>query len=287
LPDRGFGNKQDHTQTGSGRQENSYQPIPMTTMRNKKINIELLFLGSGNAFAPGRAYGSFLVDDRILFEATPTTLPALRELNIPLKDIEYLFISHFHGDHCFGLPFIFLDHYFVTKRKKPLTIIGPKGLKKLSYTLIDLAFPDTRKRYSRNFPVKILEVSPGKEYSLKTMTFKVFKMSHGKNYNLGFSLAYKKKRLAYSGDTGLGPSLLELLQGANIAVLEMTSLDGDYPFHLNQENILEIRKQLPPETRLILTHLPALTGKQEKALKQNPYGVLLPAEDRQRYKFEL
>jgi ribonuclease BN (tRNA processing enzyme) len=259
----------------------------MTTMRNKKIGIELLFLGSGNAFAPGRAYGSFLVDDRILFEATPTTLPVIKELNIPLENIEHIFISHFHGDHCFGLHFILLDHYFITKRKKPLTIIGPKGLKKLSYTLIDLAFPGTRKRYSRNFPVEILEVSPGKEYSLKNLNFKVFKMSHGKTSNLGFSLTYKKKRLAYSGDTGLSASLLELLQGANIAVLEMTSIDDDYPYHLNQENILEIRKQLPPETPLILIHLPALTRRQAKALEQNPYGVLLPAEDRRRYKFDL
>ena len=109
----------------------------------------------------------------------------------------------------------------------------------------------------------------------------------GRHYNLGFSLTYKKKRLSYSGDTGPSPSLLELLQGANIAVLEMTSIDDDYPYHLNQENILEIRKQLPPKTPLILTHLPALTRRQAKALEQNPYGVLLPAEDRQRYKFDL
>jgi ribonuclease Z len=256
-------------------------------MKKNQTQIELLFLGSGNAFAPGRAYGSFLVDNRILFEATPTTLPAIRELNIPLEDIQYIFISHFHGDHCFGLPFIFLDHYFVTKRKKPLTIIGPKGLKKLSYTLIDLAFPDTRRRYSRNFPMKILEVSPGREYSLEKMTFKAFKMSHGKTSGLGFSLFYKKKRLAYSGDTGPFPFLSEVLQGANIAVLEMSSIEDDYPFHLNLGNILEIRRQLPPETRLILTHLPTLTGKQVKALTENPYGVLLPAEDRQRYQFNL
>ena len=256
-------------------------------MPKKQTHIELLFLGSGNAFAPGRAYGSFLVDGRILFEATPTTLPTLRELGIPVEEIQYLFISHFHGDHCFGLPFIFLDHYFMTKRKKPLTIIGPKGLKKLTHTLIDLAFPDTRKRYSCNFPVEFVEVSPGKEYALKAMTFKVFKMSHGKISNMGFNLAFNHKRLAYCGDTGPCPSLLELLQGADIAVLEMTSIDGDYPFHLNQENILEIRRQLSPETRLILTHLPALTRKQSKALIQNPYGVLLPAVDKQRYQFDL
>jgi ribonuclease BN (tRNA processing enzyme) len=256
-------------------------------MTKKKTHIELHFLGSGNAFAPGRSYGSFLVDGRILFEAPPTTLPALREMGKLLEDIRYIFISHFHGDHCFGLPFIFLDHYFMTKRGKPLTIIGPKGVKKLAHTLIDLAFPDTRRRYSRNFPVEFLEVSPGKEYSLPGITFKVFKMSHGKISNLGFSLVYKHRRLAYCGDTGPCPSLLELLHDANIAIIEMSSIDNDYPYHLNQENILEIRRQLPSKTSLILTHLPTLTGKQVKALEKNPYGVLLPAVDKHRYQFDL
>ncbi len=256
-------------------------------MPKKKTHIELHFLGSGNAFAPGRSYGSFLMDGRILFEAPPTTLPTLREMGKPLEDIQYIFISHFHGDHYFGLPFIFLDHYFIIKRKKPLIIIGPKGLKKLTHTLIDLAFPDTRKRYSRNFPVEFLEVSPGKEYTLPGLTFKVFKMSHGKIPNLGFNLAYKHKRLAYCGDTGPCPALKELLQDADIVVLEMTSIDDHYPYHLNQENILEIRRQLPSKTPLILTHLPDLNRKQEKALSRNPYGVLLPARDKQRYQFDL
>jgi ribonuclease BN (tRNA processing enzyme) len=256
-------------------------------MPKKQTHIELLFLGSGNAFAPGRAYGSFLVDGRILFEATPTTLPTLREMGEPLEEIRYIFISHLHGDHCFGLPFIFLDHYFVTKRVEPLIVIGPKGLRKLTHTLIDLAFPDTRKRYSRNFPVEFLEVSPGREYPLQGTTFKVFKMSHGKMSNLGFRLVYKHKRLAYSGDTGPCPALSDLIHDANIAILEMTSIDGDYPFHLNRENILEIRRQLPPQAPLILTHLPVLNAKQSRALAQNPSGVILAAKDKQRYQFDL
>jgi ribonuclease Z len=256
-------------------------------MTKKKTHIELQFLGSGNAFASGRSYGSFLVDGRILFETPPTTLPALREMGKPLEDIQYIFISHFHGDHCFGLPFIFLNHYFITKRDKPLVIIGPKGVKKLSHTLIDLAFPDTRRRYSLRFPVEFLEVSPGKEYSLPGMTFKVFKMSHGKISNLGISLVYKHRRLAYCGDTGPCPSLLKLLHNADIGVIEMSSIDDDYPFHLNRQNVLEIRKQIPSKTSLILTHLPTLTRKQSKALAQNPYGVLLPAADKERYQFDL
>lgn len=256
-------------------------------MREKQSYIELLFLGSGNGFTPGRAYSSFLVDGRILFEAAPTTLPAVNKLGIPLKDIQYLFISHLHADHCFGLPFIFLDHYFVTRRKTPLTIIGPKGIKKFSNDLMDMAFPDTRKKYSKNFPVEYLEVSPGKAYTLRDMTFNTHKMFHFDIQVIGFSLFYKHRRLAYSGDTGPCPGLTALLDGADIAVLEMTSMDSDFPSHLNMQNILEIRRQLPPETKLVLTHLPALTGEQVKTLEKNPCGALVLAEDLKRFKFGL
>jgi ribonuclease BN (tRNA processing enzyme) len=254
-------------------------------MRKKQTNIELLFLGSGNGFTPGRAYGSFLVDGRILFEAAPTTLPAVNKLGISLEDIQYLFISHFHADHCFGLPFIFLDHYFMTRRKNPLMIIGPKGIKKFSNNLMDLAFPDTRKKYSKNFPVEYLEVSPGKAYALRDMTFKTYQMFHFDTRVIGFSLFYKHRRLAYSGDTGPCQGLTDLLNGVDIAVLEMTSLDDDLPSHLNQQNILEIRRQLPPETKLVLTHLPSLSRKQAKDLVQNPYGAIVLAEDFKRFNF--
>lgn len=256
-------------------------------MKKKQTNIELLFLGSGNGFTPGRAYSSFLVDGQILFEAAPTTLPAVNKLGISLKDIQYLFISHLHADHCFGLPFIFLDHYFMTRRQTPLTIIGPKGIKKFSNDLMDLAFPDTRKKYSKNFPVKYLEVDPGKAYVFRDITFNTHKMFHFDSRVIGFSLFYKQRRLAYSGDTGLCPGLTALLNGADIAVLEMTSTDDDLPSHLNMQNILEIRRQLPPETKLVLTHLPALKRKQVKALQENPYGALVLAEDLKRFNFGL
>jgi ribonuclease BN (tRNA processing enzyme) len=256
-------------------------------MRKKQANIELLFLGSGNGFTPGRAYSSFLVDGRILFEAAPTTLPALNKLGILLEDIQYLFISHLHADHSFGLPFIFLDHYFITRRKNPLKIIGPKGLKKFSNDLMDLAFPETRNKYSKNFPVEYLEVSPRKAYALRDMTFKTYQMFHFNTQVIGFNLFYKNRHLAYSGDTGLCPGLTALLDGANIAVLEMTSTDSNFPSHLNMRNILEIRRQLPPETKLVLTHLPVLNKKQAKALVQNPSGTLILAEDLKRFNFDL
>jgi ribonuclease BN (tRNA processing enzyme) len=250
------------------------------------MKMELLFLGSGNAFAPGRAFSSFLLNRRILFEASPTTLPALKARRISLKSIQVLFISHFHADHCFGLPFIFLDHFFVTHRKDPLTIIGPKGLKQKTHQLIDLAYPHMRKRNAHRFPVKFVEVTPGREYRIGALALKVHKMFHG-DASLGFSLMIRGNRLVYCGDAGPSPELMEMLRGAQVAVLEMTSVADPLPSHLNRQDIFRIRKQLPAETRLILTHLPALSQRQVKTLMENPYGSLALAEDGKAFHFNL
>lgn len=260
----------------------------MVQRRDRRtVKMELLFLGSGNAFAPGRAFSSFLVNRHILFEAGPTTLPALRTLGVSPEEIRYILISHFHGDHCFGLPFIFLDHYLVTERKEPLILIGPKGLKQKANEMMDLAFPRVRRRFARKFPVKFKEVSPGREYRINDLVVKAYAMAHGHSYTLGFRLASEGRNLAYCGDTGPCPALTELLTGAHIAVLEMTSVAEMLPSHLNQQDILRIRKQLPPEIPLILTHLPALSRRQIKTLVENPYGRLELAEDGKRFRFTL
>jgi ribonuclease BN (tRNA processing enzyme) len=249
------------------------------------MKLELLFLGSGNAFAPGRGFNSFLLNRRMLFEAGPTTLPALKSLGIPLKSIQVLFISHFHGDHTFGLPFIFLDHFFVTRRKDPLTIIGPKGLKQKTHQIIDLAYPHMRRKHANKFPVKFIEVTSGREYRIGNSSLKVYKMIHDEA-SLGFRLTVKGISLAYCGDAGPGPELTSMLEGVRLAVLEMTTLSEKLPSHLNRRDIFRIRKQLPAESRLILTHLPALTPGQVRGLVENPYGPLDVAEDGKAFTFD-
>src|SRR3990170_3900454 len=90
--------------------------------------LELTFLGSGNAFAAGgRYWSSFLANARYLFDAPPTLLPHLKRLGMPLTGIEVIFISHFHGDHFMGLPFLFLEYVYLTERRDDLFIVGLPG----------------------------------------------------------------------------------------------------------------------------------------------------------------
>src|SRR3990172_13069724 len=115
--------------------------VPMT-------QLDLLFLGSGNAFAPGRYWSSFLLNGRYLFEASPVALPHLKRCEVPLEEIEAIFISHFHGDHFFGLPFLLLEYAERTSRSKELTVIGPPGIEERVHNVTAAGFPNvgTRER---------------------------------------------------------------------------------------------------------------------------------------------
>jgi ribonuclease BN (tRNA processing enzyme) len=65
--------------------------------------VIITFLGVGEAFGQF-ANTSILVDGKILLECGPHTLLQLRKQQQDLKEIELVFLSHFHGDHTLGLP---------------------------------------------------------------------------------------------------------------------------------------------------------------------------------------
>src|SRR3990172_10388524 len=111
--------------------------------------LDLLFLGSGNAFAPGRYWSSFLLNGRYLFDASPVVLPHLKRCKVQLEEIEAVFISHFHADHFFGLPFLLLEYAEMTPRASDLAIIGPPGIQERLRVVTEAGFPNVLKKQKR------------------------------------------------------------------------------------------------------------------------------------------
>ena len=61
----------------------------------------------------------------------------LRKAKARFSKINNIFISHLHGDHCFGLPGL-IASFRLLGRDIPLHVYGPKGIKKMLETIFNI-----------------------------------------------------------------------------------------------------------------------------------------------------
>lgn len=98
---------------------------------------------------------SFLID------CGEGTQVQLRKAKVRFSKINHIFISHLHGDHCFGLPGL-VASFRLLGRETPLHIYGPKGIKEMMETIFRIT--ETHKGFEvvyhelqSNLPEKIYE----------------------------------------------------------------------------------------------------------------------------------
>src|SRR3990170_741058 len=176
--------------------------------------MELTFLGSGNAFAQGgRYWSSFLADNRYLFDAPPTLLPHLKRLEIPLTGIEVVFISHFHGDHFMGLPFLFLEYVYLTQRRDDLFIVGPPGVEQKIEEFAAQCYQEVTR--DAGYRRRYVDAQPGADQFVNEIGFQAFPMNHvlGKLECFGYRVHTAGKTVAYTGDTMLCDEIFQLADG--------------------------------------------------------------------------
>ena len=239
-----------------------------------KTPLDLLFLGSGNAFgAQGRAFSSLLVNGRYLFDCGPTVLQQLRKAGVSHRDIDAVFISHFHADHFFGLPFLFLASRY-EGRERELTIVGPPGIQERTERLMALGYSHLLDE--AQFGVRFVEVSDGMRGRVCGLDFTAARVEHVQQLDcFAFRAEPGGRSLVYSGDTTLCPGLLCLSEGAEVIVLEL-SCEG-VPVHLSADGVAAVARHAPG-AQIILTHLDGLQERRE-------FPGMIVAEDGARYHF--
>ena len=218
--------------------------------------LDLLFLGSGNAFSEGRYWNSFLVNGRYLFDCSPVVVPHLKKCNVPLEDVEVIFISHFHGDHYFGLPFLFLEYAERLRRDKDLTIVGPPGIMERTIKITEAAYPNVFRKKDRGYALSFQEVADGTAVDLAGIQCVARQVTHVPDLTcFGYRVEIGGRTIAYSGDSILCEPLVELGQGADVFVVECSGWEGPGGVHIDPAGVKELRQRLGPTPQFILTHL--------------------------------
>lgn len=103
------------------------------------INLTMLGTGGGTPI-PERHLSSCMMNyegRNILIDAGEGTQISMRKLHTGFRAMDIIFLTHFHGDHIFGLPGL-LSTMKNSGRVKPVTIVGPEGLEKIINSMIIL-----------------------------------------------------------------------------------------------------------------------------------------------------
>lgn len=104
--------------------------------------VDVTLIGTGGLKPlPDRALASVFLrcDGRtILFDCGEGTQSAAAKASVSLANVDLIALTHFHGDHIFGLPGL-LQTLQVMERTSPLVIAGPKGISASLSPLLEAA----------------------------------------------------------------------------------------------------------------------------------------------------
>ena len=220
-------------------------------------DVSLRFLGSGDAFGDcGRFQACLLLDTpigRALLDCGATSLVAMKRFNVDPSSIRTVLISHLHGDHFGGLPFLILDGQF-SRRDLPLTIVGPPGVRDRTEAAMEVFFPGSS-GVQRRFHVDFVELSDRSPLSVGPFEVTAFPVDHASGAP-AFALRVRcvDATVAYTGDTAWTDALLEAATGADLLVAEAYTAHGPVRFHLDYADILSHERDLNAR-RIVLTHM--------------------------------
>ncbi len=220
-------------------------------------------------------------DEHILLDAGPGSLRQLVRIGVTYLDLDQIFLTHFHPDHCLDLVAILFAMRIPDRpRTKPLHVYGPRGLRTL-YRRLSTAFHGWIE--PRSYRLALHELGEttvrGDGYTVRTRA-----MRHSAPA-LGYRIESRRRSLVYSGDTDYCRAIVELGRAADLLVIECAVTDERKVVgHLTPTECGRIAAEAGCR-HLVLTHFyPVFQGYDIRARVRRSFtGHLSLARDRQTF----
>jgi ribonuclease BN (tRNA processing enzyme) len=220
--------------------------------------MQLQFIGCGDAFGSGgRQNTCFHVTGEsvnVLIDCGASSLPALKRLGVARENIDLILITHFHGDHFAGLPFLLLDAQF-TRRTRPLVIAGPQGIETRLTQVMEALFENSSQTKQR-FDLSVVALNPWEMRTFGAVEVTPFPVVHGESGGpfLAYRIEAEGRVIAYSADTEWTETLIPAGRDADLFIAEASYFDKVVKNHLSLKTLEAHLPEINPK-RLVLTHM--------------------------------
>jgi ribonuclease BN (tRNA processing enzyme) len=229
-----------------------------------KRPIQVRFIGSGDAFGNGGRFQACILlhalghdSGNVLLDCGASSLIALKQQHHDPNQIGLVLLSHLHGDHFGGVPFLVLDGQF-THRTRPLHVAGPAGVRQRVQAAMEVLFPGST-RVQRRFDLRFHELTDRRplRFDLEGAGLVVvpYEVVHASGAPaLALRVAWQDHTIAYTGDTEWTEALIEAAHGADLLIAEGYTYQRKIRFHLDLATLQQQASRLGAR-RIILTHM--------------------------------
>jgi ribonuclease BN (tRNA processing enzyme) len=219
--------------------------------------LQLQFLGSGDAFGSGGRFQTCLrlsgAEGSLLLDCGASSLVAMKRAGVDPGEIGWVCLTHLHGDHFGGLPFLVLDGQF-SRRARPLVVAGPPTVAERVSAAMEVFFPGST-RVTRSFALDFMELPPGQPVAVGPARVTAVPVEHASGApSYAVRVEWDGRVVAYSGDTEWTESLLDVARGADLFVCEAYFFEKRVRYHLDYRTLAAQRSRLECR-RLLLTHM--------------------------------
>ncbi len=247
--------------------------------------MKVIFLGTGEACDEHCPNTSILIktkakerDSSILLDCGFTTPHLFFRYVADANELDILWISHFHGDHFFGVPLLLL-RFWEMGRERPLTIAGPAPVQQMVFQVMELAYPGFFPRL--HYPVLFVEIEPENHADIHGLCLRTALNEHSVR-SLAVRIDDNGRSIYYSGDGRPTAKALELAQGCDLVIHEAFVMDDPPAGHGSVQGCIDFAKEARA-SRLALVHIqrekrPMLHQKIVQLCERNPgLEIILPA----------
>ncbi len=174
-------------------------------------------------------------DQKLLIDAGRGAAIRLYQLNVPLRQLDALLLTHYHSDHTSGIPDVWLTGWLTSHfgtRTKPFRVIGPVGAKLLMENLERAYALDIKIRIAdEKLPPSGVAVhveefdNDGVVYEKNGVKVIAFEVDHGDMIKpaYGYRIEYGGRIVVISGDTRYNQNVIKCATSADLLVHEVAA----------------------------------------------------------------